>query len=131
MNKLVIFIATLAPLIASGNEQDFFNNGDNWVLDAKSNRLSSDSKVLYHIPSNAYHTYYARKFGDWDIFSMVDSRDIERLSKGDVIQIIEPEYNSKIYKVRLLSGFKKNKNFYVIAEDLKNYYKPIQEQKNE
>ena len=131
MNKLVIFIATLAPLIASGNDQDFLNNGDNWVLDAKSNRLSSDSKVLYHIPSNAYHTYYARKFGDWDIFSMVDSRDIERLSKGDVIQIIEAEYNSKIYKVRLLSGFNKNKNFYVIAEDLKNYYKPIQEQINE
>ena len=62
---------------------------------------------------------------------MVDSRDIERLSKGDVIQILESEYNSKIYKVKLLSGFNKNKNFYVIAEDLKNYYKPIKEQINE
>jgi len=131
MNKLVIFIATLGPLIASANEQHVFNEGDNWVLEARSNRLSSDSKVLYHIPSDAYHTYYAREFGDWDIFSMVDSRDIERLSKGDVIQILESEYNSKIYKVKLLSGFNKDKNFYVIAEDLKNYYKPIQEQINE
>ena len=131
MNKLVIFIATLSPLIASANEQHVFNEGDNWVLEARSNRLSSDSKVLYHILSDAYHTYYAREFGDWGIFSMVDSRDIERLSKGYVIQILESEYNSKIYKVKLLSGFNKNKNFYVIAEDLKNYYKPIQEQINE
>ena len=53
MNKLVIFIATLGPLIASANEQHVFNEGDNWVLEARSNRLSSDSKVLYHIPSDA------------------------------------------------------------------------------
>jgi len=131
MNKLVIFLATLSPLITSANEQHVFNEGDNWVLEARSNRLSSDSKVLYHILNDAYHTYYSRKFGDWDIFSMVDSRDIERLSNGDVIQIIESKYNSKIYKVKLLSGFNKNKNFYVIAEDLTKYYKPIQEKINE
>ena len=59
---------------------------------------------------------------------IVDSRDIERLSKGDVIQIIESEYNEKVYKVKLLSGYNKNRNFYVIAEDLLNYYKPSQEQ---
>tara|TARA_B100001939_G_scaffold280224_1_gene248887 strand:- start:182 stop:577 length:396 start_codon:yes stop_codon:yes gene_type:complete len=131
MKKLVILMATLSPFIASASEQHEFNIGDNWVLEARSNRLSSDSKVLYHIPSDAYHTYYARKFGDWDIFSMVNSRDVERLSKGDVIQIIESKYDSRIYKVKLLSSINKNKNFYVIAEDLKNYYKPIKEQINE
>ena len=131
MKKLVILMATLGPFIASASEQHEFNIGDNWILEARSNRLSSDSKVLYHIPSDAYHTYYARKFGDWDIFSIVNSRDVERLSKGDVIQIIESKYDSKIYKVKLLSSINKNKNFYVIAEDLKNYYKPIKEQINE
>ena len=131
MKRLVIFIITLAPLIASASEQDLINKGDNWVLEARSNRLSSDSKVLYHIPSDAYHTYHAREFGDWDVFSMVDSRDIERLSKGDVIQIIESEYNEKVYKVKLLSGFNRNKNFYIITEELRNYYKPSQEQINE
>ena len=131
MKRLVIFIITLAPLIASASEQDLINKGDNWVLEARSNRLSSDSKVLYYIPSDAYHTYHAREFGDWDVFSMVDSRDIERLSKGDVIQIIESEYNEKVYKVKLLSGFNRNKNFYIITEDLRNYYKPSQEQVTE
>ena len=131
MKKLLILIALINISDISASKEIVFNKGDQWVLEARSNRLSSDSKVLYHIPSDAYHTYYAREFGDWDIFSMVDSRDIERLSKGDVIQILESEYNSKIYKVKLLSGFNKNKNFYVIAEDLKNYYKPIQEQINE
>ena len=66
MKRLVIFIITLAPLIASASEQDLINKGDNWVLEARSNRLSSDSKVLYYIPSDAYHTYHAREFGDWE-----------------------------------------------------------------
>ena len=131
MKKLLILIALINISDISASKEIVFNKGDQWVLEARSNRLSSDSKVLYHMPSDAYHTYYAREFGDWDIFSIVDSRDIERLSKGDVIQIIESEYNEKVYKVKLLSGFNKNRNFYVIAEDLLNYYKPSQEQINE
>ena len=130
MKKLLIFIALINISDTAASEEIFFKKGDQWVLEARSNRLSSDSKVLYHMPNDAYHTYYAREFGDWDTFSIVDSRDIERLSKGDVIQIIESEYNEKVYKVKLLSGSNKKKNFYVIAEDLKNYYKPKKEQTN-
>jgi hypothetical protein len=51
------------------------------------------------MPNDAYHTKNARDFGDWDIFSIVDSRDLERLSKGDVIQIIEAKYNENVYKL--------------------------------
>ena len=132
MKKLSIFlIFTVCISDASAEIENIFNEGDHWVLEARSNRLSSDSKVLYYMPSDAYHTYYAREFGDWDTFSIVDSRDIERLSKGDVIQIIESEYNEKVYKVKLLSGFNKGRIFYVITEDLINYYKPSQEQINE
>ncbi len=36
------------------------------------------------------------------IFSIVDSRDIERLNKGDSIQLIDSAYNKKVYKVKLL-----------------------------
>jgi hypothetical protein len=30
-----------------------------------------------------------------------------------------------------MNGFNKNKDFYVIAEDLIKYYKPLKEKKNE
>jgi hypothetical protein len=79
------------------------------------------------MPNDAYHTYRAIKFGDWDIFSMVDSRNIERLNKGDVIEIIDTKYNEEIIEVKLLSGFNKDKNFYVIKDDLKRFYKRSEE----
>ena len=108
------------------------NIGQEWYLDSRSNKLSpTNSKVLYFMPSDAYHTYRARQFGDWDVFSMVDDRNLERLNKGDIIKIVEPSFNEKIYQVTLMNGFNKNKNFYVITEDLIQYYKPLKEHKNE
>ena len=103
------------------------------MLEARSSKLSpTNSKVLYLMPSDAYHTYNARKFGDWDTFSIVDSRDLERLNKGDVIEIVEPKYNEKIYKVWLLNNKSSiNKNFYVISEDLIEFFKPLKEIKND
>jgi hypothetical protein len=121
MKKLSIFLVLICISDVSANIESIINKGDNWVLESRSNRLSSDSKVLYYMPSDAYHTYYAREFGDWNTFSIVDSRDIERLSKGD----------EKVYKVKLLSGFNKDRIFYVITEDLLNYYKLSQEQIDE
>ena len=106
--------------------------GQEWFLDSRSNKLSpTNSKVLYFMPSDAYHTYRARQFGNWDVFSLVDARNIERLNKGDIIKIVEPSFNEKIYQVSLINGFNKNKNFYVITEDLIQYYKPLEEHKNE
>jgi len=131
MKKLRVFLVLICISDVSANIESIINKGDNWVLESRSNRLSSDSKVLYYMPSDAYHTYYAREFGDWNTFSIVDSRDIERLSKGDIIQIIESEFNEKVYKVKLLSGFNKDRIFYVITEDLLNYYKLSQEQIDE
>ena len=107
-------------------------SGQEWFLDSRSNKLSpTNSKVLYFMPSDAYHTYRARQFGNWDVFSLVDARNIERLNKGDIIKIVEPSFNEKIYQVSLMNGFNKNKNFYVITEDLIQYYKPLEEHKNE
>jgi hypothetical protein len=113
--------------------EDSFNlkKGDVWVLEALSNRLSSDAKVLYYIPNDAIRTQNAREFGDWDIFSIVNSRDIERLNKGDSIELIESIYNKKVYKVKLLSRYNKNKIFYVITDDLLTYYKPKENITNE
>jgi hypothetical protein len=102
------------------------NIGEEWFLDSRSNKLSpTNSKVLYFMPNDAYHTHRARQFGDWDVFSIVNDRNLERLNKGDVIQIVEPSFNEKIYKVKLMNGSSKNKDFFIITEDLIKYYKPL------
>ena len=130
--KIIISLFILVnSLQLTGESADTLKEGDIWVLEARSNRLSSDSKVLYHMAHDAYHTQNARDFNDWDIFSIVDSRDIERLNKGDSIQLIDSAYNEKVYKVKLLSGYNKNKIFYVITDDLLTYYKPKEDIKNE
>ena len=104
------------------------NIGQEWSLESRSNKLSpSNSKVLYFMSSDAYHTYRARQFGDWDVFSIVNARNLERLNRGDVIKIVEPKFNKNIYQVTLMNGLSKNRNFYVIADDLIRYFKPIME----
>jgi hypothetical protein len=126
----LLFLVSLHDLYADDLP---INTGQEWFLDSRSNRLSpTNSKVLYFMPSDAYQTYRARQFGDWDVFSVVDGRNLERLNKGDIIKIGEPSFNEKIYQVTLMNGFNKDKYFYVITEDLIKYYKPIpKEQENE
>jgi hypothetical protein len=130
--KIIISLFILVnSLQLTGESAHTLKEGDIWVLEARSNILSSYCKFLYHMPNDAYHTQNARDFNDWDIFSIVDSRDIERLNKGDSIQLIDSAYNEKVYKVKLLSGYNKNKIFYVITDDLLTYYKPKEDIKNE
>ena len=130
--KIIMSLFMLVnSLQLTGESADTLKEGDIWVLEARSNRLSSDGKVLYHMPNDAFHTQNARNFNDWDIFSIVDSRDIERLNKGDNIQLNESMYNDKVYKVKLLSGYKKNKIFYIIVDDLMTYYKRKENNNNE
>ena len=131
MKIIVSLFILFNSLQLMGENAHSLKEGDIWVLEAQSNRLSSDGKVLYHMPNDAFHTQNARNFNDWDIFSIVDSRDIERLNKGDNIQLIESMYNNKVYKVKLLSGYKKNKIFYIIVDDLMTYYKLKENNNNE
>ena len=98
--------------------------GQTWQLTSRSNKASlSGSKVLYFFSSDAYHTYQARIFSDWDNFSIVDSRNLVRLNKGDRVQILKTKHNDKVYQVELLDGFEKNKKYFVIKDDLFNYFK--------
>ena len=128
MNKILlsfVFILIL-PVLGLGLDETKVQKpspGDIWQLETRSSRLSnSDSEVLYYLPSDAYNTYRARKFNDWDEFSVVDSRDIEKLNTGYKIQILESKFNSKIYKVKLLDGMNKNRNYFMIAEELERNY---------
>ena len=132
MSKYFLSFLFLFSLEIISEDITSINIGEEWFLDSRSNKLSpTNSKVLYFMPNDAYHTYRARQFGDWDVFSIVDDRNLERLNKGDVIQILEPSFNEKIYKVRLMNGSSKNKDFFIITEDLIKYYMPLKEQNNE
>ena len=92
--------------------------------EARSNKLTpSSSKVLYFFSNDAYNTYQARIFSDWDRFSIIDSRNLVRLNKGDRVEIIKSKHFEKIYKVKLLDGFEKNREYFVIKDDLLKYYK--------
>ena len=127
MNKILLTLASMLLLPGLISEETKIQKpalGDIWQLETRSSRLSnSGSEVLYYLPSDAYNTYRARKFNDWDEFSVVDSRDIEKLNTGYKIQLIESKFNSKIYKVKLLDGMNKNRNYFMIAEELERNYK--------
>jgi len=132
MSKYFLSFLFLFSLDIISEDITSINIGEEWFLDSRSNKLSpTNSKVLYFMPNDAYHTYRARQFGDWDVFSIVDDRNLERLNKGDIIQIVEPSFNEKIYKVKLMNGSSKNKDFFIITEDLIKYFKPLKEQDNE
>ena len=126
MNKILlsfVFILILPVLGLDETKVQKPSPGDIWQLETRSSKLSnSGSEVLYFLPSDAYNTYRARKFNDWDEFSVVDSRDIEKLNTGYKIQILESKFNSKIYKVKLLDGMNKNRNYFMIAEELERNY---------
>ena len=127
MNKILLTLASMLLLPVLISEETKIQKpalGDIWQLETRSSRLSnSGSEVLYYLPSDAYNTYRARKFNDWDEFSVVDSRDIVKLNTGYKIQLIESKFNSKIYKVKLLDGMNKNRNYFIIAEELERNYK--------
>tara|TARA_B100000886_G_scaffold99061_1_gene65763 strand:- start:97 stop:504 length:408 start_codon:yes stop_codon:yes gene_type:complete len=103
--------------------------GQTWYLDVRSNKSSfSNSKVLYFFSSDAYNTYRARKFSDWDTFSIIDSRNLVRLNKGDRVRVIKSKHFEKIYEVELLDGFEKNRKFFVIKKDLINDFKLMEKE---
>ncbi len=119
---LIMFMSTLF-ISANLDAQDEVVTNQIWTLKSKSNKLiPQNSEVLYYFSSDAYSTFNARKFSDWDYFSIVDSRNLRRLDTGDRIEILGPKYQSKIYEVRLLDGFEKGRSFYIITEDLLKDY---------
>ena len=121
MKILLIFltIMLLVTDVNSENNEIIIEEGQTWALEKRSTKLSpTNSKVLYYFSIDALNTYRARKFNDWDQFSIVDGRNLVRLNKGDRIKIIKPKHQDEIYEVELLDGFEKNKKYFVIKEDL-------------
>ena len=121
---LLLFFTFTSFTFIADEDASAVEIGQTWQLTSRSNKASlSGSKVLYFFSSDAYHTYQARIFSDWDNFSIVDSRNLVRLNKGDRVQILKTKHNDKVYQVELLDGFEKNKKYFVIKDDLFNYFK--------
>ena len=116
---ITLSIMLLIPDVNSENNEIIIEEGQTWALEKRSSKFSpTNSKVLYYFSIDALNTYRARKFNDWDQFSIVDGRNLVRLNKGDRIKIIKPKHQDEIYEVELLDGFEKNKKYFVIKEDL-------------
>ena len=121
MKITLIALSTMLLIldVNSENNETVIEEGQTWALEKRSTKFSpTNSKVLYYFSIDAFNTYQARKFNDWDQFSIVDGRNLVRLNKGDRIKIIKPKHQEEIYEVELLDGFEKNKKYYVIKEDL-------------
>ena len=120
--KIILIFLTIMLLVTdvnSENNEIIIEEGQTWALEKRSTKFSpTNSKVLYYFSIDALNTYQARKFNDWDQFSIVDGRNLVRLNKGDRIKIIKPKHQDEIYEVELLDGFEKNKKYFVIKEDL-------------
>ena len=120
--KIFLIFLTIMLLVTdvnSENNEIIIEEGQTWALEKRSTKFSpTNSKVLYYFSIDALNTYQARKFNDWDQFSIVDGRNLVRLNKGDRIKIIKPKHQDEIYEVELLDGFEKNKKYFVIKEDL-------------
>ena len=133
MNKIFIILGVMLFTfnLSASNEEISVEQGQTWSLIKKSNKLSlHNSKVLYFFSTDAYNTYQARKFNDWNEFSITDSRNLVRLNKGDRIKIMNSKHQEKIYEVELLDGFEKNRKYFVIKEDLVSDF-ILMEQSNE
>ena len=121
MKIILIFLTTILIVTDVNSENNEINieEGQTWALEKRSTKFSpTNSKVLYYFSIDAFNTYQARKFNDWDQFSIVDGRNLVRLNKGDRIKIIKPKHQDEIYEVELLDGFEKNRKYFVIKEDL-------------
>ena len=111
------------PNFSEESEKELVNIGEIWTLGSSSgNTMSIGGEVLYLMPNSAYETYRSRKFGDWNQFSIIDTRNLVKLRRGYQIEILEGLYQNNIFKVKLLSGNSKGRKYYVITEDLLKKY---------
>ena len=129
---IILSILIVPNMHSYDNETTKIEIGQTWSLETRSNKSSiGDSEVLYFFSNDAYNTYQARRFSDWDRFSIVDGRNLVRLNTGDRVEILKSKYQSKIYEVKLLDGFNKNRQYYLIKEDLINDFKLMKNKDDE
>ena len=129
----ILIIATPNLLAETADDPAADLMGTVWQLvkNGSPNSSFGSGQVVYFLSSDAYHTHRSRKFQTWDIFSMVDGRNLVRLKKNESIQIVASKFKDSIYEVKLLDGFYKGKTYYLIADELeKNFKQEIKDNEN-
>ena len=77
LTLLALTCVSASTLFAESEiDQGEITIGSVWQLDRNGSSPASRShgQVIYFFSSDAYQTYRARKFQDWDNFSAVDSK---------------------------------------------------------
>jgi len=128
MKKIFIILTLFLTThhLTSNQSDATVAEGQTWQLIKKSNKLEHhNSKVLYFFSVDALYTHYGRRGGE---VAVIDTRNLVRINKGDRIEIIKPRHQGNILEVKLLDGFEKNRNYYVITDDLHDDYVVIENQ---
>ena len=129
--SFIVLTPSLAAETTDDPEVDMM--GSVWQLIKNGSPSSSfgNGQVVYFLSSDAHNTHRSRKFQTWDIFSIVDGRNLVRLKKNESIEIVASRFNNSIYEVKLLDGFNKGKTYYLIADELeKNFKQEINDSDN-
>ena len=136
-NKTLLSLLVLSltgPMdIAAKGKIEFDEIKDSiWTLtqNASQSRLRGDGQVLTYV-WRCFSYLYCKTRPRVGYFSIIDSRNLEYLIKGDQIQLLESKFSDRVLKVKLLSGIRKNKNYYIITDDLLktslNWRKPMKQ----
>ena len=78
------------------------------------------SAVLYHYKADAIDTHINKKFMD-NPYSIIDTRDMYKIKKGEKIKLIEIFRDGNIFKVELLTNRPKKDYYFIEIESLKYY----------
>ena len=132
MQKIYQFILISLLVSCSGIPEDNLINKNEiviaadqeWILVTRSSNFPFVGEPLFMYSSDALNTYRAREFNEWDVFALVDSRNLKRIKIDSKIKIVEMIHNNKIVKV-------KSKDYktelYIIKEDLLKKFELVEE----
>ena len=132
MHKIYYFILISLLVSCSGIPENSLSKNNEiaivpdqeWILVTRSSNFPYVGEPLYMYYTDALNTYRAREYNEWDVFALVDSRNLERIKKDSKIKIVEMVHNNKIVKVKSKDH---NKELYIIKEDLLKKFELIEE----
>ena len=132
MRKIYYFILISLLVSCSGIPENSLSKNNEiaivpdqeWILVTRSSNFPYVGEPLYMYYTDALNTYRAREYNEWDVFALVDSRNLERIKKDSKIKIVEMVHNNKIVKVKSKDH---KKELYIIKEDLLKKFELVEE----
>jgi len=124
-----IIFASTANLFADSSEssiQERVAIGETYVINenfSSGRNISGKGQILYLTSGDAYRNMQAQRYQEWS-FATVDSRNLYRVVRNDLVKVIALKFNDDIAQVELLSGPDKGRKYYAIKDEIqKNFLK--------